>query len=73
MSTFWGFSWFGLRLVMGMSFPGGNEGFASAEATMAFRKESRAHLGRCAGSRTAHDIARTPSDTVRENSVFRLA
>ena len=39
----------------------------------AFRKESRTHRGRCAGSRTAHDIARTPSDTVRENSVFRLA
>ena len=25
----------------------------------AFRKESRAHRGRCAGSRTAHDIAQT--------------
>ena len=27
----------------------------------AFRKESHAHRGRCAGSRTARDIAQTPS------------
>ena len=32
--------------------------FAPAGATRAFRKESHAHRGRCAGSRTARDIAR---------------
>ena len=30
----------------------------------AFRKESHAHRGRCAGSRTARDIAQTPSEMV---------